>query len=95
MRGDRTSSITNGPSLFGDSFLERLGVLRFVASSQTLSPVLKGVNFREACQVICSLASSCAANASFRKFSSSRSLEDSEGMSDWVIRGGMAFGTKP
>ena len=41
---DKTFSIVNGPSLLGENFRGRLGKWRFVASSQTLSPSLNGVN---------------------------------------------------
>ena len=42
-----------------------------------------------------SRANSCAASASFLKFSRSLSRFDSEGISDWVIRVGIACGVKP
>ena len=41
---DRTLTIVMGPSLFGVNFGLAIDCLRFLASSQTLSPLVKGVN---------------------------------------------------
>ena len=44
MIGDKTLIIVKGPSCLGANFRLVIEHLRFLASSQTLSPLAKGVN---------------------------------------------------
>ena len=44
MIGDRTLTMVKGPSHFGANFELVMEHLRFLASSQTLSPLVKGMN---------------------------------------------------
>jgi len=41
--GDSTFMMVNGPSCFGANFGLEMDYLRFLASSQTLSPLVKGL----------------------------------------------------
>ena len=66
MIGDRTLVIVNGPSRLGANFGLTISRFRFRASSQTLSPLTKGLKpLREREAIVCR-ASSWAARASLR-----------------------------
>ena len=65
-RSESLVLMVKGPSRLGESFAERLGVFRFVASSHTFCPGWKGVNLVVVCLIIRFRASSRAAAASFR-----------------------------
>ena len=64
--GNRTCSISKGPSRFGENLQGLFGKDRLVASSHTLSPLLNGLNLLCMCLCICCLAKSWAARASLR-----------------------------
>lgn len=82
-----------GPSRLGESFVARFGVFRLVASSHTFCPGLNGVNFDEEWRIILFLASSCAANASFRSSESSVNLPCTDGIWEWELMvSGIAIG---
>ena len=65
MRGDRTSSISKGPSHLGASFFVSYCNFRCFDSSHTLSPFLNGLAPCVICSIIVCLANLCAASASF------------------------------
>ena len=50
MIGERTLMIVKGPSCLGANFELTIECLRFLASSQTLSPLVKGVNPQLFCE---------------------------------------------
>ena len=56
--GDRTCSISKGPSCFGENLQGLFGKDRLVALSHTLSPLLNGLNLLCMCHCICYLAKS-------------------------------------
>ena len=64
--GDKTCSISKGPSRFGENLRGLFGKDRLVASSHTLSPLWNGLNLLCMCRCICCLAKSWAAMASLR-----------------------------
>ena len=58
MIGDRTLVIVNGPSLFGVNFGLTMRHFRFLASNQTLSPLMKGLKpLREREDMTCQASS--------------------------------------
>lgn len=66
-----------------------------MASSQTLSPVLNGVNFRDEKRDMWILASSWAARASFRMEIKDRRRSERDGREVGSRIGGMAIGLYP
>ena len=64
MIGDKTLTIMKGPSHLGVNFGFVMDHLRFLASSQTLSPLAKGVNPWLLCEVMTWQVSSWVARAS-------------------------------
>ena len=64
--GDKTCSISKGPSRFGENLQGLFGKDRLVALSHTLSPLLNGLNLLCMCHCICCLAKSWAAMASLQ-----------------------------
>ena len=83
------------PSHFGANFGSKMFHLRFLASSQTLSLTLKGVNFDLIRFFMSCCASLCAASASFCDVS--RVLRCSSRAGRWVVSMmlGMACGSYP
>ena len=66
MIGDSTFVMVKGPSHLGANFGLSIDRLRFLASSQTLSPSLNGEKDRRVLAAMTWRASSCAARASSR-----------------------------
>ena len=95
MSGDRTFVMVNGPSLFGENFRDLFGKCKCVASNQTLSPSLNGVNLLRRWRCMCAQASSWAAKTSRRVEVSlaSRSVSDGIAVGSTVM--GMAVGVYP
>ena len=62
--GERTLTIVKGPSHFGANFELAMEYLRFLAGSQTLSPLAKGVNPQLLCEDMTWQASSWVMRAS-------------------------------
>ena len=85
--------IVKGPSRFGANFGSEMFRLRFLASSQTLSLTLKGVNFDLIRFFMSCCASLCTASASFRDVS--RFLRRSSSAGRWAVSMmlGMACGS--
>ena len=85
--------MVKGPSHFGVNFGSRMFHLRFLASSQTLSLTLKGVNFDLIRFFMSCCVSLCTASASFRDVS--RFLRHSSNAGRWVVSMilGMACGS--
>ena len=75
MVGDRTLMIVKGLSRFGVNFGLAIECLRFLASSQTLLSLAKGVNPWLLCEDITWWVSSCAARASSQAVKTSFTLE--------------------
>ena len=63
--GDKTLVMVKGPSLLGVNFRLVMEHFRFCASSQTLSPFLKGTNFCQVRAAMTCWANLWAARASF------------------------------
>ena len=66
MIGDRTLTIMKSPSCFGANLGFMMDCLRFLASSQTLSPLIKKVNPQLLCKDMTWQASLWVARASFQ-----------------------------
>jgi len=62
--GERTFMIVKGPSCLGVNLRLEMEHLRFLASSQTLSPLAKGVNLWQVWEAITCHASLWKSNAS-------------------------------
>ena len=75
--------MVKGPSRFGVNFGSKMFCLRFLASSQTLSLISKGVNFDLIEFLMSCCASLCAASASFRDVS--RFLRCSSSAGRWAV----------
>ena len=75
--------MVKGPSRFGVNFRSKMFRLRFLASSQTLSLTLKGVNLDLIWFFMSCCASLCAASASFRDVS--RFLRRSSSAGRWAV----------
>ena len=90
MIGDRTLMIMKGPSCFGVNFELVIECFRFLASSQILSPLAKGVNPRLLHEDITWQASLCAARAS--SWTAARDLrwDSTVGMEESEIKEGRA-----
>ena len=87
--------MVKGPSRLGANFGSRMFHLRFLASSQTLSLTLKGVNLDLIQFLMSCYVSLCTASASFRDVS--RFLSCSSRARRWVVLMilGMACGSYP
>ena len=85
--------MVKGPSRFGANFESRMSLLRFLASSQTLSLTTKGVNFDLIQFFMSCCVSLCAASASFCDVS--RFLRRSSNAGRWAVSMmlGMACGS--
>ena len=92
---DRTFSIINGPSLFGENFRGLLGKWRFVASSQTLSPSWNGLNLFPMWRYMCCQANSWAARVSLRSATRWFSRWSSVGKTVGNVAVGINLGLKP
>ena len=90
MIGDKTLTIVKGPSRFGVNFGLAMECLRFLASSQTLSPLAKGVNPRLLREDITWRASSCAARASSRAVTRDFKWDSTAGIEELEIKEGRA-----
>ena len=75
--------MVKGPSHFGANFGSKTFLLRFLASSQTLSLTSKGVNFDLIRFFMSCCASLCTASASFHKVS--RFLRCSSKAGRWAV----------
>ena len=64
MKSESLVLMVKGPSHLGKSFTERLGVLRFIPSSQTLCPGVNGWKFLRFCLARIDLDNSSAPCAS-------------------------------
>ena len=95
MIGDKTLTIVKGPSRFGVNFGLAMERLRFLASSQTLSPLAKGVNPRLFREDMTWQASSCAARASSRAATRDFRRDSTAGMEESEIKEGRARGSYP
>ena len=87
--------ILKGPSLFVVNFGLMMFLLRFLASSHTLSPVMKGVNLDCIQLFMVCLASSWAAEASFLALMSSSSHLSMAGRLVLLVILGSACGSYP
>ena len=87
--------MVKGSSCFGVNFGSRMFHLRFLASIQTLSLTLKGVNFDLIWFLMSGCVSLCAASASFHDVL--RFLRHSSRAGRWVVSMilGMACGSYP
>ena len=85
--------MVKGPSRFGANFGSKTFLLRFLASSQTLSLTSKGVNFDLIRFFMSCCASLCAARTSFHDVS--RFLRRSSSAGRWAVSMmlGMACGS--
>ena len=92
---ERTLVILEGPSLFAANFGLTMFLLRFLASSHTLSPVIKGVNLDWMQLFMVCLASSWAAEASFLALMSSSNHFSTAGRSVLLVMLGSACGSYP
>ena len=92
-RGDMTSVMVKGPSLFGVNFGSKMFLLRFLALSQTLLLTSKGVNLDLIWFFISCCANLCVASASFHELS--RFLRHSSKTGRWAVSMmlGMACGS--
>ena len=90
MIGERTLTIVKGPSHFRANFGLAMDCLRFLASSQTLSPLAKGVNPRLLCKDMTWRASSCVARASSRVATRDLRQVSTVGMGELEIKEGRA-----
>ena len=87
--------ILKGPSLFAVNFGLMMFLLRFLASSHTLSPAIKGVNLDWIQLFMVCLASSWVAEASFLALTSSSSHLSMVGRSVLLVMSGSACGSYP
>ena len=87
--------ILKGPSLFAANFGLTIFLLRFLASSHTLSPAMKGVNFDWMRLFMVCLASSWAAEASSLALTSSSSHFSTAGRLVLLAMSGSACGSYP
>ena len=88
--GERTLTIVKGPSHFRANFRFAMDLLRFLASSQTLSPLAKGVNPRLLRKDMTWRASSCVARASSRAVTRDFRQDSTVEMEESEIREGRA-----
>ena len=95
MIGDRTLTIVKGPSLLGVNLGFVMERLRFWASSQTLSPLAKGVNPRLLCEAMTWQASSCVVRASSRVVTRDFRWDSTAGMEESEIKEGRTRGSYP
>ena len=90
MMGERALTIVKGPSRFGANFGLAMDRLRFLASSQTLLPLAKGVNPRLLCEDMTWHASSCAVRASSQAVMRDLRWDSTVGMEESEIKEGRA-----
>ena len=93
--GERTLTIVKGPSRFGANLGFAIERLRFLASSQTLSPLAKGVNPQLLREDITWRASSWAARASSRAATRDLRRDSTAGIEESEIKEGRARGSYP
>ena len=88
--GERTLMIVKGPSRLGANLGFMIEHLRFLASSQTLSPLAKGVNPWLLCEDMTWWASSCVARASSQAATRDFRQDSTVGMEESEIKEGRA-----
>ena len=93
--GDKTLMIVKGPSHLGANLGLMIECLRFLASSQTLSPLANGVKPQLLCEVMTWQASSCAARTSSRAVTRDFRWDSTAGIEDSEIKEGRAQGSYP
>ena len=86
----RTLTIVKGPSCFRANLEFAIDCLRFLASSQTLSPLVKGVNPQLLCEDMTWWVSSCAARASSQAAMRDLRQVSTVGMEELEIKKGRA-----
>ena len=92
---ERTLMMVKGPSHFRANFRLMINHLRFLASSQTLSLLEKGVNPRLLCKDITWRVSSWAARTSSQAAMRDLRQDSTAGMEELEIREGRARGSYP
>ena len=93
--GDNTFVMVNGPSLFGANFGLEIRRFRFLASSQTFSPFVKGLKLlRERAFITC-WANLWAARASLRVAEIVLRWDSTAGMEVSAMTEGRAWGSYP
>ena len=95
MIGDKTLMMVKGPSRFGANLGLEMDHLRFLASNQTLSPLVKGVKLWLLCEDMTWWMSSWAVRA--LSWAATRDLRwaSTVGMEDSEIKEGRARGSYP
>ena len=93
--GERTLTIVKGPSHFGVNLGFVIERLRFLASNQILSPLVKGVNPRLLREDITWRASSCVVRASSRATTRDFKQDSTMGIEESEIKEGRAQGSYP
>jgi len=93
--GERTLVMVKGPSCFGANFGLVMEHLRFLASSQTLSPLLKGVKPRQVQEAMTCHASLWEARASSRVAERDFRWDSTAGMEESEMTEGRAHGSYP
>ena len=88
--GERTLTIVKGPSRLEANLGFAMDRLRFLALSQTLSPLAKGVNPRLLHEDMTWQASSCAARASSRVATRDLRRDSTAGIEESEINKGRA-----
>ena len=87
--------MVKGPSRLGVNLGFMIDRLRFLASSQTLSPLVKGVNSRLFHEDMTWQASSCAARASSRAATRDLRRDSTVGIEELEIKEGRVRGSYP
>ena len=95
MIGDKTFVIVNGPSRLGAIFGLIVRHFRFLASSQTLSPLTKGLKPLQEQKDITCRANLWVARASLRTAERVFRRDSTVGMEVSAITGGRAWGSYP
>jgi len=88
--GERTFVMVKGPSCLGVNLGLEMECLRFLASSQTLSPLAKGVKLRQVQEAITCCMSSWEANASSQVAVRDFKWDSTVGIEVFVVTGGRA-----
>ena len=92
---ERTLTIVKGPSRLGVNLGLAMECLRFLASSQTLSPLAKRVNPQLLCEDITWQASLWAARASSQIVTRDFRQDSTVGIEELEIKEGRAQGSYP
>ena len=95
MIGDRTLTIVKGPSCLGANLGLVIEHFKFLASSQTLSPLAKGVNPQLLCEDMTWHVSSWVVRASSQAVMRDLRWTSTAGMEELEIKEGRAQGLHP